>query len=67
MTPVEPDGNPYLDDLTYVDFQFLVNATVYGSTTYYRTTECRDVCSLTLTDTLPVYTDINGKACVVKI
>lgn len=66
VTPVEPDGNPYLDDLTYVDFQFLVNATVYGSTTYYRTTECRDVCSLTLTDTLPVYTDINGKACVAK-
>ena len=68
VTPVDPDGNPYLDDLTYVDFQFLVNATVSygGSVTYYRTAECRDVCSLTLTDTLPVYTDIHGNACVAK-
>lgn len=60
VTPREPDGNPYLDDLTYVDFQFLVNGYNYYGQAIYGTGNRRDVDSITLTDTLPVYTDING-------
>ena len=60
VTPQEPDGNPYLDDLTYVDFQFVVNGWDYYGQTYFRTENRRDVSSVTLTDTLPVYTDVNG-------
>ena len=57
VTPQEEGGNPYLDDLTYVDFAFIVNK--------YTNDQCgladlRDVCSVTLTDTLPTYTDRNG-------
>ena len=57
VTPQEEGGNPYLDDLTYVDFAFIVNK--------YTNDQCsladlRDACSVTLTDTLPPYTDRNG-------
>lgn len=57
VTPQEEGGNPYLDDLTYVDFAFIVNK--------YTNDQCsladlRDACSVTLTDTLPTYTDRNG-------
>lgn len=57
VTPQEEGGNPYLDDLTYVDFAFIVNK--------YTNNQCsladlRDACSVTLTDTLPTYTDRNG-------
>ncbi len=57
VTPQEDGGNPYLDDLTYVDFAFIVNN--------YTNEQCsladrRDACSVTLTDTLPTYTDRNG-------
>lgn len=57
VTPQEEGGNPYLDDLTYVDFAFIVNK--------YTNDQCgladlRDACSVTLTDALPTYTDRNG-------
>lgn len=57
VTPQEEGGNPYLDDPTYVDFAFIVNK--------YTNDQCgladlRDACSVTLTDTLPTYTDRNG-------
>ena len=57
VTPQEEGGNPYLDDLTYVDFAFIVNK--------YTSDQCsladlRDARSVTLTDTLPTYTDRNG-------
>ena len=57
VTPQEEGGNPYLDDLTYVDFAFIVNK--------YTNNQCslvdlRDARSVTLTDTLPTYTDRNG-------
>lgn len=57
VTPIEEGGNPYLDDLTYVDFAFVVNN--------YTNPQCnlddfRDASSVTLTDTLPEYTDRNG-------
>ena len=57
VTPQEEGGNPYLDDLTYVDFAFIINK--------YTNDQCgladlRDACSVTLTDTLPTYTDRNG-------
>lgn len=57
VTPQEENGNPYLDDLTYVDFAFIVNQ--------YTNSQCnlndfRDASQVTLTDTLPVYTDRYG-------
>ena len=57
VTPQEEGGNPYLDDLTYIDFAFIVNK--------YTNDQCsladlRDARSVTLTDTLPTYTDRNG-------
>ena len=57
VTPQEEGGNPYLDDLTYVDFAFIINK--------YTNDQCgladlRDARSVTLTDTLPTYTDRNG-------
>lgn len=57
VTPQEEGGNPYLDDLTYVDFTFIVNK--------YTNDQCgladlRDARSVTLTDTLLTYTDRNG-------
>ena len=57
VTPQEEGGNPYLDDLTHVDFAFIVNK--------YTNDQCsladlRDARSVTLTDTLPTYTDRNG-------
>lgn len=57
VTPQEEGGNPYLDDLTYVDFAFIVNK--------YTNDQCgladlRNARSVTLTDTLPTYTDRNG-------
>ena len=57
VTPQEEGGNPHLDDLTYVDFAFIVNK--------YTNDQCsladlRDARSVTLTNTLPTYTDRNG-------
>ena len=62
VTPQEEGGNPYLDDLTYVDFAFIVNK--------YTNDQCsladlRDARSVTLTDTLPTYTDRNGVSRIV--
>lgn len=58
VTPKDENGNPYLDELTYVDFAFIVNN--------YTNPNCdlsdlRDASEITLTDALPVYTDINGQ------
>lgn len=51
------DGNPYLDDRTYVDFAFIVNGcTRVGSDL----SNWRDACEVTLTDPLPKYTDKDG-------
>ncbi|MDO4377906.1 MAG: prealbumin-like fold domain-containing protein [Erysipelotrichia bacterium] len=57
VTPLEENGNPYLDDLTYVDFAFVVNN--------YTNVNCslndfRDACQVTLTDVLPNYIDKDG-------
>ncbi len=57
VTPQEEGGNPYLDDLTYVDFAFTVNGCTYEGADLR---DWRDVCEVTLTDTLPKYTDRNG-------
>lgn len=57
VTPKEEDGNPYLDDLTYVDFAFTVNGCTYAGADLR---DWRDACEVTLTDTLPKYTDKDG-------
>ena len=57
VTPQEEGGNPYLDDLTYVDFAFIVNKYTNDQC---RLADLRDARSVTLTDTLPTYTDRNG-------
>lgn len=56
VTPKYEDGNPYLSDLTYVDFAFIVNKSSDGN----YLADYRDACEVTLTDTLPEYTDKNG-------
>lgn len=60
VTPQEEGGNPYLDDLTYVDFAFTVNGCTYVSADLRN---WRDVCQVTLTDPLPQYTDKDGNTC----
>ena len=57
VTPLEEGGNPYLDDLTYVDFAFVVNGCTYEDTDLR---DWRDACEVTLTDMLPKYTDKDG-------
>ena len=57
VTPLEEGGNPYLDDLTYVDFAFIVNGCTYEGSNL---SDWRDVCEVTLTDQLPEYTDKDG-------
>ena len=59
VTPQEENGNPYLDDLTYVDFAFIIN--------HYTNSQCnlddfRRASLVTLTDTLPEYMDRYGVA-----
>lgn len=61
VTPQSEDDNPYLDDLTYVDFAFIVNGCVNESSIL---TDYRDACAVTLTDTLPGYTDKDGNSCI---
>ena len=58
VTPKEENGNPYLDDLTYVDFAFIVNGCTYKDADLH---DWRDACEVTLTDLLPKYTDRDGK------
>lgn len=60
VTPKEEGGNPYLDDLTYVDFAFCVNGCTYEGSDL---SDRRDACEVTLTDPLPKYTDKDGKTC----
>ncbi len=57
VTPLEENGNPYLDDRTYVDFAFIVNGC---TSTGVNLSDWRDACAVTLTDPLPVYTDKDG-------
>ena len=57
VTPLEEDGNPYLDDLTYVDFAFNINGCTYVDADM---SDWRDACEVTLTDQLPKYTDKDG-------
>ena len=57
VTPKEEGGNPYLDDLTYVDFAFTVNGCTYEGADL---NDWRDACEVTLTDTLPKYTNRDG-------
>lgn len=58
VTPKEEGGNPYLDDLTYVDFAFTVNGCTYEGSNL---SDWRDACEVTLTDALPKYTDKDGQ------
>lgn len=60
VTPLEEGGNPYLDDLTYVDFAFMVNSVMNLSS---NVNDFRDVNEVTLTDILPVYENKEGKIC----
>ncbi len=57
VTPIEENGNPYLDDLTYVDFAFVVNnyTNINCSLSDYR-----DATQVILTDVLPNYIDKDG-------
>ena len=57
VTPIEEGGNPYLDDLTYVDFAFTVNGCTYEGSNL---SDWRDASEVTLTDTLPKYKDTDG-------
>ncbi len=57
VTPKEEDGNPYLDDPTYVNFAFTVNGCTYEGADLH---DWRDACEVTLTDTLPKYMDKDG-------
>ena len=57
VTPKEEGGNPYLDDLTYVDFAFTDNGCTYEGADL---NDWRDACEVTLTDTLPKYTNRDG-------
>ena len=57
VTPKDEGGNPYLDDLTYVDFAFTVNGCTYEGADLR---DWRDACEVTLTDQLPKYTDKSG-------
>ncbi len=57
VTPKEEGGNPYLDDLTYVDFAFTVNGCTYAGSNL---SDWRDASEVTLTDTLPKYKDTDG-------
>lgn len=61
VTPKEEDGNPYLDDLTYVDFAFIVND--YASANN-QLIDFRDADEVTLTDTLPEYKAVDGSICI---
>ena len=61
VTPLEDGGNPYLDDLTYVDFAFIVNS--YTNVNCYLG-DLRDASEVTLTDILPGYTDRDGQSCI---
>ena len=58
VSPLEENGNPYLDDLTYVDFAFIVNGKTPGS----NIDGYRDASEVTLTDVLPSYTDKDGNS-----
>ena len=57
VTPKEDGDNPYLDDLTYVDFAFVVNNYTNANCSL---ADFRDASQVTLTDTLPTYTDKDG-------
>ena len=57
VTPKDEGGNPYLDDLTYVNFAFIINSCTYAGANL---NDWRDVCQVTLTDPLPKYTDKDG-------
>ena len=57
VTPLEEGGNPYLDDLTYVDFAFVVNSYTNPSCNL---SDLRDASEVVLADKLPTYTDVNG-------
>lgn len=60
VTSITPGGNPCLGDDEDVIFQFLPNAYNYNGISACETTNFRDLCEITLTDTLPTYTDKNG-------
>lgn len=59
VTPLDENGNPYLDDATYVKFAFIVNNYTNPNCNL---SDLRDACEVTLTDTLPEYTDLNGES-----
>lgn len=60
VTAEELNGDPHLGDDTYVAFQFLVNG-LYADNGVYSTVEKRrDVCEITITDTMPTYLHMDG-------
>lgn len=61
VTPEEEGGNPYLSETAYVDFAFIVNDCTYANANLQ---DRRDACEVTLTDTLPQYTDRDGNSCI---
>lgn len=58
VTSKDADGNPYLDESNYVEFQFIVNNLINDNRGMLN--DYRDATSVTLTDTLPSYTDKDG-------
>ena len=61
VTPQEPDGNPYLDDRTYINFAFIVNSFTGPNCNL---NDFRDASQVTLTDALPQYVDKDGVTCI---
>lgn len=59
VTPKDENGNPYLDESDYVEFQFIVNNLINDNRGMLN--DYWDATSVTLTDTLPSYTDKEGK------
>lgn len=57
VTTKDENGNPYLDDRTYVHFSFIVNNVI---NTGSNLADFRDACQVTLTDTLPTYKKADG-------
>lgn len=60
VTANEPDGNPYLGDDTYAAFQFLINGVTSAGSYVTDINNRRNLCEITITDTLPTYEHVDG-------
>ena len=63
VTAKDADGNPYLGDKDYVEFYFRVNRV---TDSHADLADYRDASEVTLTDTLPSYTDKDGNTQIAK-